>query len=137
MAIVEMTKAEVIEAIRSERLTALEWVSERGDAPPSESCSFCAVGAVVRRAMADDAAATSVAHMAGRAAEWSIPMDALSDVFEDAVAADPDEIRNVPAAQLEAGRAAAIAFVESAEFPDSIAIDLGTAAPRPGMNVVG
>jgi hypothetical protein len=146
MAIVEMTKAQVIDALKREKLTATEWVSEFTGKPASEECCFCAVGAMVRAAMSP-AVSTDLIVSASRDRTRGTVLEELSNVYEravgtgcedvglDAVDIDPSEGDTFPEEALEAGRKAAIAYVES-DFPDVVHVDIGSATPREGMRVV-
>jgi hypothetical protein len=135
MAIVEMTKQSVIEAIERERLTCGSWADapwhHDDDEPVSKDCSFCAVGAVVRRAMAATAPFWNVHQTAADVGFTDPLMIGLSAVYEGAV---NDGGAGLEAA-LEEGRQAAIAHVR-ASFPETIHVDIGDAKPRRGMRVV-
>ncbi len=143
MARVEMTKAEVIEAIRGENLVAGEWVSEYESAKATAECCFCAVGSVVRRAMSDEATTTQIANGA-QAHGWKDgPLHALSDAFESAALemADSDDEGDLiyDTDALEAGRAAGMTCVavltglatrdDLAAHADIVLADIG-ALPR-------
>lgn len=132
MAKVEMTRTEVAEAIKRERLTAGTWArsgGQPGNEPVGAACSFCAVGAVVRAAMSAEAELRDVRDTADTLGNKNDYLCQLSEAFECAVA-DDDRVN------LEVGRRAAIAFVMSDAFPDTITIDIGNAKPRRGMRVV-
>lgn len=140
MTIVEMTKAQVIEALEKEpRLTAGTWAKPEREARKIVACSYCAVGAVVRQALAgvDIDPVIEVAEDCG--SDGGV-MQSLSDVYENAAWGDTDfeyrERRRVEFADMEAGRAAAIAHVRE-RFPGVVRIDIGNAEPRAGMRVLG
>lgn len=137
MTTVEMTRAQVISAIKRERLTARQWVSEDSDAPPTASCGFCAVGSVVRRAMAQSTPAGWIGNVAEHIGWDGSTMQELSSAFEACASIDNGvKAPTVTDETLEAGRAAAIAYVESPAFPDYIEIDIGVARPGRGVRVV-
>jgi hypothetical protein len=149
MALVELTKKQVIEAIRKEpRLRYCRWVgvlrpsggtssllAERQDKPPpARKCTFCAVGAVVRAAMATTTPVTLIAEAAADGGgDDASPLSALSEAFEGACS---ETMLDVTAADAEAGRKAAIDHVRK-NFPARVRIDIGAAKPRRGMKVVG
>jgi len=151
MAIVELTKKQIIEALKKEpRLRYGRWVgiigAHGGTLAPhsledvetlearSPRCTFCAVGAVVRSAMSRRASVVDVEGIACEIGNDSdSPMFMLSDRFEGAM---PHALVDLSSKDAEDGRWAAIEYVRE-EFPPKIRIDIGRAKPRRGMKVVG
>lgn len=134
MAIVEMTKAQVIEALEKERLTSGDWGNEGGqdgDDPVGRGCSFCAVGAVVRRMVAKSSSFQAIYDRAEHLG-WG-PLRQLSDVYEGAVNGSGRQDREDA---IEEGRAAAIAHVRD-HFPDTVQLNIGAVKPGRGMKVIG
>lgn len=136
MTIVEMTKKQVIDVLKREKLTHGRW----GDGPDrararSKACSFCAVGQVVRAAMSASASLDDVAEIAGDIGWDGNVFQALSDAFEDRYGKDYIENPSLDP-DGEKGRRRAIAYVKSRRFPEIVRIDIGEAKPRRGMKVV-
>ncbi len=115
MAIVEMTKRQVIEVLRKEKLThctfgeAAPFRSEDETLARLRSCSFCAVGQVVRAVMRSSATVADVAPVAANAC-WSdrdagarTELGLLERAFENLPGYDEDEERGQVGARELAG----------------------------------
>jgi len=174
MTVVSMTKAQVIKAIKEETRLATgvfmsfpnsffdhHYTSEvkLSDVQGNKSCSVCAVGAVMRRALSPETlihTAREVTEAEGyrrgdtafafsnvadteedlfsKAANIVLDgchMHALSLVFESFVEGDPEGTRKSIA--MKRGRA--IRFVRK-YFPESISLDIHDAKPARGIKVV-
>lgn len=125
MAIVEMTKAQVIAVLKRED-NFVQGTFIAGDIEPAAKCAVCAVGAVVRAALPRNASGTDVHVAIGQMSDaaYCEYLGSLSAAFEHAEG-DFEEIRK-----------AAIAHVRE-HFPARVRIDIGNAKPRRGMRVVG
>lgn len=131
--IVEMTKKQILEVLRKEPLTHgtyAGWpVNVPGSAPAdTKGCSFCAVGQVVRAAMATKTPLFKVNEAACSRANSPLLIE-MERVFERV----PQPLGNV--LDDGAGREAAIDFVKK-NFPARVRLNIGTAKPRRGMKVV-
>jgi len=143
MTIVEMTKKQVIEALRAEKLTSGAFIRGRGHAlghvTKAKDCAVCAVGAVVRKALAATASERDVEDIIVTRAKLPTLLRKLSDVYEVAVCGDVGGLafggHGFTKDKAEAGRAAAIAHVRK-HFPARIRIDISNAKPRRGMKIV-
>jgi hypothetical protein len=134
MAIVEMTKRQVIEVLRKEKLVSgsygstprhLNAETTKANAP---GCAFCAVGQVVRAASATTTSVADVAMNARSVAAYTKPMRRIERAFEGwDTSGDWDN---------EKGRKAAIKWARRF-LPAKVRINIGNAEPRRGMKVVG
>lgn len=131
--IVEMTKKQILEVLRKEPLTHgvyAEWpINVSGSAPAdTKGCSFCAVGQIVRAAMAKNTPLFKVNEAAYSRAESQLLVE-MERVFEDT----PHPLGRV--LDEGAGREAAIDFVKK-NFPARVRLNIGSAKPRRGMKIV-
>jgi len=149
MAIVELTKAQVLAAIKREKLVSGAWAvpsdsfhvtsgrkaNKYAKMSNVEACAVCAVGAVVRAAMIDTTY-WEVNDLAARAVMRDRKFHRLSALFEGT--ANPinagNSVREAKA-NLEKARKKALAFVRK-NFPAKVRIDLGGVPPRRGMKVI-
>ena len=131
---VRVTKAEIVEALRSEPLAAGQWIdARRMDGPMSQSCNVCAVGAVLRRLVLSPT--TSASDLCSAA--WKVAGDQHGPV--DQLIADGEYLSALSAlfedAPPRSRRKEAIALVET-RFPESLDIDTNGFAPKPGASLL-
>lgn len=139
MAIVEMTKRQVIEVLRKEKLTHSVFAADPDgiQATPTPAntpgCSFCAVGQIVRAAMATAAPVSDVFDAAVKSKCYGRPLRGLESAFEFGYKGADDGAEDHDG---ELGRRAAISYARK-NLPPRVCIDIGDAKPRRGMKVVG
>lgn len=144
MTLVILTKKQVLDILRKEKLTRGTYGMSATGGPQvpanSPGCAFCAVGQVVRAAMNTRTTVGVVANRAIANIDEPTPsgkaLERLESQFEwsplwCSSSEEPDLDR-----LNERGRARAINYVKSARFPSKVIIDIGDAKPRRGMTVV-